>query len=88
MVLHKVTDWAECRSDDTDAWIHVDDVEWMKDLAKNLHRCKDNDQKRYAEREFHKDIKERYNGKVAGALLLKVWEMTAKLDEGVKDDRD
>lgn len=81
MQIHTATDWNQVHWTETEAWVHADDLAWLKELVQNIKHCKDADQIRAAEMEFHHDIAERYTRNIASALLLKVWKMTENNDE-------
>jgi len=61
-----------------EAVILQEDVDWMKELIGNIRNTKDSRIIRDAEKDFHDEMLERYGGKVAGELLLRVWKHTAK----------
>jgi len=58
------------------ATILQDDLDWIKDLVKNIRNTKDPALVRQAEHDFHEEMVMRYGGHGAGALLLSVWKMT------------
>ena len=60
-----------------EAVILQEDVDWMKELIGNIRKTKDSRIIRDAEKDFHDEMLERYGGKVAGELLLRVWKHTA-----------
>lgn len=61
-----------------EAVILQEDVDWMKELIGNIRKKKDSRIIRDAEKDFHDEMLERYGGKVAGELLLRVWKHTKK----------
>jgi len=58
------------------ATILQDDLDWIKELVKNIRNTKDPALVRQAEHDFHEEMVMRYGGHGAGALLLSVWKMT------------
>lgn len=58
--------------------VPVADAEWIIELVQNIRECQNADQIRQAEKEFHREMLERYGGNVAGLLLQYVWEKTKK----------
>ena len=58
------------------ATILQEDLDWIKDLVKNIRNTHDPAIVRQAEHDFHEEMVMRYGGKGAGALLLSVWKMT------------
>lgn len=58
------------------ATILQDDLDWIKDLVKNIRNTHDPAIVRQAEHDFHEEMVMRYGGHGAGALLLSVWKMT------------
>lgn len=79
--FHAVKDWSQTRWSGSEAWVHADDLAWVKELASNIRKSKDKEQIRIAEMEFHKDISERYTPGIASALLLKIWKMSENKNE-------
>lgn len=58
------------------ATIFQSDLDWIKDLVKNIKAEKDQGMIRQAEHDFHEEMVMRYGGKGAGTLLLFVWKAT------------
>ena len=77
MIITPVLDRATGYNEATDeAFILQEDVDWMKELIGNIRKTKDTRIIRDAEKDFHEEMLERYGGRVAGELLLRVWRNT------------
>ena len=73
-------DWKLCGYDagKDEAVILREDADWIKELTSNIKATNDRTVIRQAEHDFHAEMLQRYGGKVAGALLMKLWQATAK----------
>ena len=77
MTITAVADNATGYNPITDeAVILQEDWDWLKDMVTNIRNTKDTLLIRQAEHDFHEEMTERYGGKVAGELLLRIWKHT------------